>query len=115
MLPYFRRLESDSDIQDDFHGTDGPIPVWRHPQDTWLPIQAAFYRACADLGFPEDSDMNHPEATGVGAFPLNNPGRDSDEYCVDVLERLPAPPEPHYPAQRAGSTGCIPGQTGHGC
>ena len=74
VLPYFRRLESDSNIQDDFHGTDGPIPVWRHPQDTWLPIQAAFYQACAGLGFPEDTDMNHPEATGVGAFPLNNPG-----------------------------------------
>ena len=74
VLPYFRRLESDSDIHDDFHGSDGPIPVWRHPRENWLPIQAAFYEACADLGFPEDSDMNHPEATGVGAFPLNNPG-----------------------------------------
>ena len=74
VLPYFRRLERDSNIQDDFHGSDGPIPVWRHPRDTWLPIQSAFYQACAALGFPEDSDMNHPEATGVGAFPLNNPG-----------------------------------------
>ena len=74
VLPYFRRLESDSDIHDDFHGSDGPIPVWRHPRENWLPIQAAFYEACADLGFPEDTDMNHPEATGVGAFPLNNPG-----------------------------------------
>ncbi len=74
VLPYFRKLEQDSDIQDDFHGSSGPIPVWRHPRENWLPIQAAFYRACADLGFPEDSDMNHPEATGVGAFPLNNPG-----------------------------------------
>ena len=73
-LPCFRRLERDADIHDDFHGTDGPIPVWRHPQEDWLPIQAAFYRACTDLGFPEDPDMNHPEATGVGAFPLNNPG-----------------------------------------
>ena len=25
-------------------------------------------------GFPDDQDMNHPEATGVGPFPLNNPG-----------------------------------------
>ena len=74
VLPYFRRLESDSDIHDDFHGTEGHIPVWRHPREEWLPIQAAFHQACADLGFPEDHDMNHPEATGVGAFPLNNPG-----------------------------------------
>lgn len=74
VLPHFRRLERDTDVRDDFHGADGPIPVWRHPRDTWLPIQAAFYQACADLGYPEDPDMNHPEATGVGAFPLNNPG-----------------------------------------
>ncbi len=74
VLPHFRKLERDSDVRDDFHGADGLIPVWRHPRETWLPIQAAFYQACVDLGYPEDSDMNHPEATGVGAFPLNNPG-----------------------------------------
>ena len=73
-LPYFRMLESDADIRDDFHGTDGPIPVWRHPRETWLPLQQAFYQACRDAGFPEDPDMNHPDATGVGAMPLNNPG-----------------------------------------
>ena len=73
-LPYFRRLETDTDIRDDFHGSDGPIPVWRHPQETWLPLQAAFYQACRDAGFPDDPDMNHPDATGVGAMPLNNPG-----------------------------------------
>ncbi len=74
VLPSFRRLEADANHQDDFHGSDGPIPVWRHPREEWLPIQAAFYQACVNLGFAEDPDMNHPEATGVGAFPLNNPG-----------------------------------------
>ena len=73
-LPYFRRLESDADIRDDFHGSDGPIPVWRHQRDNWLPLQAAFHRACRDAGFPDDPDMNHPDSTGVGAMPLNNPG-----------------------------------------
>ena len=73
-LPYFRRLENDADIRDDFHGTDGPIPVWRHHQENWLPLQAAFYQACRDAGFPDDPDMNHPDATGVGAMPMNNPG-----------------------------------------
>ena len=73
-LPYFRRLENDADIRDDFHGTDGPIPVWRHHRENWLPLQAAFYQACRDAGFPDDPDMNHPDATGVGAMPLNNPG-----------------------------------------
>ena len=73
-LPYFRRLERDADVRDDFHGSDGPVPVWRHSRGDWLPLQEAFYRACIDAGFPDDPDMNHPDATGVGAFPLNNPG-----------------------------------------
>ena len=73
-LPYFRRLENDADIRDDFHGSDGPIPVWRHSRENWLPLHSAFYQACRDLGFPDDPDMNHPDATGVGQVPLNNPG-----------------------------------------
>ena len=73
-LPYFRRLESDADIRDDFHGSDGPIPIWRHAREDWLPLQAAFHQACRGAGFPDDPDMNHPDATGVGQMPLNNPG-----------------------------------------
>ena len=73
VLPYFRKLETDLDICDDMHGMDGPIPVRRRPRNTWDPFQEAFYQACVAAGFPEDQDMNHPEATGVGALPLNNP------------------------------------------
>ena len=71
VLPYFRKLETDLDIRDDFHGSQGPIPVRRHPRETWLPLQAAFYAACLAEGFPEDPDMNNPEASGVGPIPLN--------------------------------------------
>ena len=74
VLAYFRKLETDLDIQDDFHGTAGPIPVRRHHPDSWLPLQSAFYRACLAAGFPDDPDMNHPESGGVGSIPLNNPG-----------------------------------------
>ena len=73
VLPYFRKLESDLDVRGDFHGSTGPIPVRRHHQEHWLPLQAAFYHACRDAGFPDDPDMNHPDATGVGQVPLNNP------------------------------------------
>ena len=71
VLPYFRKLETDLDIRDDFHGSQGPIPVRRHPRETWLPLQAAFHAACLAEGFPEDPDMNNPEASGVGPIPLN--------------------------------------------
>ena len=29
VLPFFRKSENDLDIRDDFHGTDGPMPVRR--------------------------------------------------------------------------------------
>ena len=72
VLPYFRKMETDTDIRDDFHGSDGPIPVRRHKPEAWLPHQRAFYQACVAAGFPEDSDMNNPESWGVGPFPMNN-------------------------------------------
>ena len=65
VLPYFRKMERDLDIQDDFHGSDGPIPLRRPKRETWLPFQKAFYRACLDAGFPENPDFNHPDSTGV--------------------------------------------------
>ena len=73
VLPYFRKLETDTDIRDDFHGFDGPIPVRRHKREAWLPLQEAFNQACLDVGYAEVYDHNHPDSTGVGPFPMNNP------------------------------------------
>ena len=74
VLPFFRKLETDLDVRDDFHGSDGPIPVRRVPRQDWLPVYEAFYQATLDAGFPDDPDMNNPETTGTGAVPMNNPG-----------------------------------------
>jgi choline dehydrogenase len=73
VLPYFRKAETDTDIRDDVHGSDGPIPVRRHKPETWLPAQQAFYEACLAADFPADPDMNHPDSMGVGPIPMNNP------------------------------------------
>ena len=73
VLPYFRRMESDADVQDDFHGSDGPIPVVRAPRETWHPFQQVFVDTCVAMGYPADNDLNHPESGGVGAAPMNNP------------------------------------------
>jgi len=73
VLPYFRKAETDTDIRDDFHGSNGPIPVRRHQPETWLPAQRAFYQACLAADFPADADMNHPESMGIGPIPMNNP------------------------------------------
>ena len=73
VLPYFKKAETDTDLQSDMHGSNGPIPVRRHQPETWLPAQAAFYQACLAADFPADSDMNHPDSMGVGPIPMNNP------------------------------------------
>ena len=73
LLPYFRKLEADTDFGGGFHGTDGPIIARRFPREAWRPDQLAFYQACRAAGFPDSPDHNHPEATGVGPVPFNNP------------------------------------------
>jgi choline dehydrogenase len=72
VLPYFRKLETDTDFPDDFHGTDGPIIARRFKRHEWLPAQSAFYEACRAIGFPDSPDHNNPDATGVGPLPINN-------------------------------------------
>ena len=73
VLPFFRKLETDTDFSDDFHGTEGPIICHRFKRETWLPAQTGFYNACIDAGFPIVEDLNAPDAHGVGPFPCNNP------------------------------------------
>jgi predicted dehydrogenase (TIGR03970 family) len=71
VLPYFRNMEQDLDLSGDFHGSNGPIPVRRYTRQTLLPVQEAFYQACLDAGFPTDPDMNEPQSSGLGFWPLN--------------------------------------------
>ena len=72
-LPYFNKSENDLTFGgDDFHGSEGPIPVRRYEREEVNPSAKAFWAACLDAGFPETMDQNHPESTGVGPRPLNN-------------------------------------------
>ena len=73
VLPYFNKLETDLDFGgDDFHGSNGPVPVRRPPRSEWMPHAVAFESACVDEGFPIDEDQNHPESTGVSPRARNN-------------------------------------------
>lgn len=73
ILPYFCKAETDADFPgSDVHGIEGPIPVRRYPREAWLPHVQAFVDTCLAADFPSDADENHPEATGIGARPLNN-------------------------------------------
>ncbi|HAA95900.1 MAG: mycofactocin system GMC family oxidoreductase MftG [SAR202 cluster bacterium] len=72
VLPYFRKSEHDMDIRDDFHGTDGPIPVRRRQAGVWPDIQQAFHDACLNEGYPVVEDTNGANPAGVGVWPSNN-------------------------------------------
>jgi len=104
VLPYLRKLETDTDIQDDFHGSEGPIPVRRHKRETWLPAQNAFYHAVRDHGHPDDPDMNHPESGGVGPIPMNNPNgirmSTSLTYLAECRHRLNLTIKPNVTTHR---------------
>ena len=71
-LPYFRKLENDADFHDDFHGTDGPVPVRHHHRGAWPPSQEAFFQAATAAGYPFHPDVNNPESTGVSLRAENN-------------------------------------------
>lgn len=70
-LPAFKRLETDLDFDNPWHGRKGPIPVRRHPPSELVPWQAAFLEACAELGFDRCTDTNDPTQTGAGPHAMN--------------------------------------------
>jgi choline dehydrogenase len=72
VLPFFRKCERDLDIRDDFHGTDGPMPVRRRQEGEWPDIQKAFHAACLDAGYNVVEDTNGANPAGVGVWPSNN-------------------------------------------
>ena len=73
VLPYFRKLETDTNFGGDFHGKEGPIVAHRFPESDWTDPQKGFQAACQSLGYPYAADLNLPDANGVGPFPCNNP------------------------------------------
>jgi choline dehydrogenase-like flavoprotein len=71
VLPYFRRLETDLDFPNEFHGTRGPVPITRRSLSDLHPLHRALREAALALGYGEAADLNHPGASGVGVWPMN--------------------------------------------
>ena len=72
VLPFFRRIETDLDRHDDYHGQEGPIFVHHSNPESWHPTQRAFFDACRASGYDETDDHNHPDSGGVGPGITNN-------------------------------------------
>ena len=64
LLPAFRRLETDLDIKNELHGSDGPLTIRRWAQADLIPIQQAFLGAARECGFGWTDDHNDPASTG---------------------------------------------------
>ncbi len=86
VLPHFRKIETDVDYHDDFHGADGPIFVHHSKREEWHPAQEAFYSACRAAGFSDCPDHNSPDATGVGPGISNNHNRVRFSSALGYLE-----------------------------
>lgn len=93
VLPYFRRLEDDQDVDGELHGTGGPIPIRRWRDEELAPTQRAFLAACRALGFPDVPDHNDPRATGAGPGPANV--RDGVRMSTAIGYLLPARGRPN--------------------
>ena len=75
VLPFFKRLEADQAFGDrPWHGADGPIPVYRTPQNQWGPVDKALRDAALDQGYPWCDDLNAPDGEGVTTYPINSRG-----------------------------------------
>lgn len=73
VLPAFKRLEDDLEFGDKpYHGSDGPIPIYRAPLQTWGQVDLALREAALDLGYGWDPDHNAPEGSGVATYAINS-------------------------------------------
>ncbi|HEU5158552.1 MAG TPA: GMC family oxidoreductase N-terminal domain-containing protein [Streptosporangiaceae bacterium] len=72
VLPSFIKLEDEHDFPDaPYHGTGGPVPIYREPESGWAGTDTAFRDAVLDLGHPWADDHNAPDATGACPFAMN--------------------------------------------
>ncbi len=71
VLPFFKKLETDTDFGGGMHGSDGPVPVRRIPKDQWPPVSKALERFAEERQFPFVADMNTDFRDGYASVPLS--------------------------------------------
>lgn len=72
VLPHFVKLERDVDFGDrPHHGSDGPTPITRVPQDDWGSIDIGLRDSALAMGHRWHADHNAPGADGVALTASN--------------------------------------------
>jgi len=74
VLPYFRRLETDLDYTDQYHGASGPITVRRIPREQWDDFTNAVASSWESQGHDFVPDMNGEFHEGYAPLPTSNDG-----------------------------------------
>ena len=65
VLPYFRKLETDHDFADEYHGQDGPIPIRRITRAKMSPFVKKLCSTLDARGYPTKPDQNGKWEDGV--------------------------------------------------
>ena len=86
VLPYFRKLEADLDIDDDFHGSDGPIPVRRVPEGEWTGFSRAVSRVLTENGLKKLPDQNGHFEDGWFACTISNKDEQRASAAMGFLD-----------------------------
>ena len=71
VLPYFCKLEDDTDFVDDLHGQGGPVPIRRLAPADWPPMVHALKDFCRDRQIADIEDFNADFRDGFGVLPIS--------------------------------------------
>jgi len=82
VLPYFKKLETDLDIDDEWHGQDGPIPVRRVPKGHWSGHSKALAEAFDRAGYKYLPDQNGFFEDGY--FPVTISNADEQRVSASI-------------------------------
>ena len=72
VLPYFKKIEHDMDVDDQWHGQSGRIPVRRIMPDLWSGYPTAVGKAFADAGYEYLADQNGEFRDGYFPITMSN-------------------------------------------
>lgn len=110
VLPYFRKLESDQDVEredirDDYHGTDGPILIRRVPEENWTGFTRAVAKTLTATGMTAVADQNGPFEDGWFPSTISNKDETRVSAAMGYLNRnVRARPNLHILSETTAET-----------
>jgi choline dehydrogenase len=68
-LPYFKKAETRLDVENEYHGKEGPLHLEKGPCKN--PLFQAFLKSTQQAGYPSTEDVNGFQQEGFGSFDRN--------------------------------------------